>query len=366
MSFSALSKILRSRPAGRELSAGFGGISGFSSTVPTAEVMLSSLILTRARIQSGTMSRRQLCDEFGWTSSKLHRARQSGVLVDMAHGVYRVASHPDDFAARCWAAHHFGAGVGFLSGQSAARRYGLRKMNTPRVEYTVPPGFRRAAPKWMKLRVTEWYSAEQDRHARDGVWTAVPNRMMFSLGGTFNQFRFNRAADDAWNLRLIEPAGLRRYLERHRCQGKTGVHRIETWLDRADEQGAPSQSYLERDLIDAVELLGLPALQRQHPLTLSDGRVIRLDAAWPDLRFALEPGASWWHPPGADHARDQACLELGWAVMRIDEHMLVDPRQCARSVVSAYRARQRSIRVDPWPKSCAGFPPGGKPAQDLG
>ncbi len=312
------------------------------------------------------MSRRQLCDEFGWTSSKLHRARQTGVLVDMAHGVYRVASHSDDFATRCWGAHHVGGGVGFLSGQSAARRYGLRKMNTQRVEYTVPPWFRRAAPKWMKLRVTEWYSAEQDRHARDGVWTAVPNRMMFSLGAKFNQFRFDRAADDAWNLRLIDPAGMRQYLERHRCKGKTGVHRIETWLDRADEQAAPSQSYLERDLIHAVESLGLPTLQRQYPLSLSDGHVIRLDAAWPDLRFALEPGASWWHQPGADHARDQACLELGWVVMRIDEEMLADPRQCAGSIARAYRARQRSISAEPGPKSCAGFPPGGKPAQDFG
>ncbi len=290
------------------------------------------------------MSRVQLRDEFGWSSSKLHRVRRSGLFVDMAPGVYRIVSHNDGFSARCWAAHHFGNGVGFLSGQSAARRYGLRKMRTPRIEYTVPPSFRRMAPDWMKLRVTDWYHEAEDRHDRRGVWMAAPNRMMFSLGATFNQFRFDRAADDAWNLGLIDPGELRAYLERHRCKGKTGVLRIETWLDRADAQRAPSHSYLERDLIHAVESLGLPPLQRQYPLVLSNGETIRLDAAWPHLRFALEPGASWWHQPGADHARDQGCLELGWMVMRIDEHMLVDPMQCARSVASAYRVRLRSVK----------------------
>ena len=216
-------------------------------------------------------------------------------------------------------------------------------MMSRRIEYTVPPSFRRAAPDWMKLRVTEWYSAERDRHDRTGVWTAVPNRMMFSLAGTFNQFRFDRAADDAWNLRLIHPADLADYLEQHRCKGKTGVLRIETWLERASHQGAPSQSYLERDLIDAIEARGLPTLQRQHPLHLQNGEVIRLDAAWPELQLALEPGASWWHPAEADHARDQACHELGWVIMRFDEHLLADLARSVQSVVNSYRARWNSL-----------------------
>jgi len=306
--------------------------------------MLTTPILERAGAQGGTLSRPQLCNEFGWSSSMLYRARRLGLLVDMAHGVYRIASYSDGFATRCWAAHHFGAGVGFLSGQSAARRYGLRKMTSPLIEYTAPPCFRRAAPEWMKLRVTDWYSAADDRHHLRGVWTAMPNRMMFSLAGTFNQYRFDRAADDAWNLRLIDPVGLADYLEQHRCKGKTGVLRIETWLERAHQQGAPSQSYLERDLIDAVEARGVPVLQRQYPLRLLDGSVIRLDAAWPELRLALEPGASWWHRPGHDHARDQACHELGWMIMRFDEHMLTDLPRCAQSVVSAYTDRRSSLR----------------------
>lgn len=342
-----LTQLLRFRPAWRERAAEEAAISRLAPGEPAVEVMLSTHVLRRAADQGGTLSRPQLRSGFGWSSSKLHRARERGLLIDMAPGVYLLASHTESFVARCWAAHHFGAGIGFISGQSAARWYGLRKMNATHIEYTVPPSFRRVAPDWMNLRVTGWYRQAEDRHIRGGVWMATPNRMAFSLGGTFNQFRFDRAADDAWNLGLIEPNELRTYLERHRCKGKTGVLRIETWLDRADAQRAPSHSYLERDLIHAVESLGLPALQRQWPLVLSDGQTIRLDAAWPHLRFALEPGASWWHQPGADHARDQGCLELGWMVMRIDDHMLSDPMECARSVATAYRARLRSVKFSP-------------------
>ena len=63
---------------------------------------------------------------------------------------------------------------------------------------------------------------------------ATPMRMLFGLADAFNQFRFERAAEDAWHRGLITPSEAAEYLERHRCRGKDGVSTIERWLERTE------------------------------------------------------------------------------------------------------------------------------------
>ena len=47
----------------------------------------------------------------------------------------------------------------------------------------------------------------------------------------------------------------------------------------------------------------LPAPVRQHPIRLGDGRSIRLDAAWPELRVAVELDGAAFH--GSRQARER-------------------------------------------------------------
>jgi hypothetical protein len=76
-------------------------------------------------------------------------------------------------------------------------------------------------------------------------------------GCTFNQHRFERAAEDAWNLGLIDPPRQPTTSKLHRCRGKDGVARLETWLDGARPgAGDPEQS--RTPLIEALEQIGLP------------------------------------------------------------------------------------------------------------
>jgi very-short-patch-repair endonuclease len=175
--------------------------------------------------------------------------------------------------------------------------------------------------------------------------------MLWALAAAFNQYRFERAAEDAWHRQLITPTAAAAYLEAHRCRGKDGVKRLETWLDSALGRNRASQSDLERTLLEAIDRCGLPEPIRQHPLTLPGGETIHFDIAWPDIRLAVEPGDSWWHGGDLgqrrDQARDRTCLEAGWQVVRFDESMRANPDAAAAQVRRIHRRRSTEPALRP-------------------
>ncbi len=258
------------------------------------------------------------------------------MLVDVATTVVRLASSPETFRQRCMTLQLQGESAGFIGGFTAARILGLRAMPDSPVDYTAPRSFRRTLPAWADLHITRWFDTTDRQVLPDGLLIATPMRMLWGLAAGFNQFRFERAAEDAWNLGLIDPPGAAEYLEAHRCRGKDGVMRLETWLDRALGRSRATQSNLERRLIEALEAAGLPSPERQYPLTLANGEVIHLDIAWPDVKLAVEPGDAWFHSGSLavrrDQARDRACVELGWNVIRFDESIRSDLASAARQI----------------------------------
>jgi very-short-patch-repair endonuclease len=308
---------------------------------------------TAAR-QFGTITRRQLRDH-GTSSSSITRATARGHLVALLPGVFRFASSPESFLMRAMAVQHATAPSGYLNGWTAARLVGLRKMPDSPIHVTVPTGINRSLAPWVDCHRSRWYT-DDDRIVRsDGLIVATPMRMLFALAAAFNQYRFERAAEDAWHLGLITPAQAADYLEAHRCRGKDGVATMERWLERALERTRPTQSDLERILIEALERRALPQPQRQYPIELASGATIHVDIAWPDVRLAVEPGGVWWH--GGDHGqrkdqdRDRACSEVGWLTVRFDDAMRDDPERAADQVERIYRRRARDLRIVRTPSS---------------
>lgn len=233
--------------------------------------------------------------------------------------------------------------VGFLSSWTACRLAGLRKMPATTIHYTVPPTFRRRAPDGVHLDRSFWFHPSRDRvHRDDGLIVATPARMLWGYAADRPR-RFATAAEDAWHRGLCTPSELAEYLEEHRCRGKAGVAAIESWLTEAAHIERPAQSGLEQSVLDAIEDVGLPTPVRQHRLVLASSEVIHLDLAWPEIRLAVEPGASWFHGGDAgqhrDHQRDLACAEKGWQIIRLDERFRSDLAGAARSIARAYRCR---------------------------
>ena len=240
------------------------------------------------------------------------------------------------------------SGVGFLSSWTAARIRGMRRMPTDPIHFTVPNAFARRTPPWIHLDRSSWYHADRDRELLStGLVTATPLRMMFGLAHDLTPRRFAQAAEDAWHLDFTNPTDMAEYLDTHRCRGKNGVRTMESWLLRVEGRNRPTQSQLERDGIDALERVGLPEPALQHPLRLASGETIHLDIAWPLIRLAVEPGASWYHGGDAtqarDYDRDLACNEVGWMIIRLDETFRLDPAGAAQRVARAHRMRCREL-----------------------
>jgi very-short-patch-repair endonuclease len=312
--------------------------------------MIDGELLDLFARQYGVAGVHQLAER-GISRSAVHRARRRGIIDDVTTGVVRVRSTPLSLRGRAMAVQLRSGRNGMISGWTAGSLVGLRSMPTRSIHVTVPPAFRRAMPDWADVHRSAWGDAGS--HDHHGFRLASPMRMLFGLAAAFNQHRFERAAEDAWHLELITPDEAARYLELHRCRGKDGVVRIERWLEHSCGRARPTQSNLERVLLDALEQTGLPRAQRQHPLTLATGETIHLDIAWPDIRLAVEPGSSWFHGGDLgqrrDQARDRACGEVGWLIVRFDDELRDHPHLAARQVARIYA--RRSIDVGNLPGS---------------
>lgn len=123
---------------------------------------------------------------------------------------------------------------------------------------------------------------------------------------------------------------------------------MERWLEGSLDRNRPTQSDLERVLLEALEQRSLPVPERQFPLVLESGEEIHLDIAWPHIRLGVEPGGSWWHGGDEgqrkDQARDRACSELGWTIIRFDETLRDNPGRAADQIERIHRRRTDDLR----------------------
>jgi hypothetical protein len=282
------------------------------------------------------------------TPDALKHARRIGAVTSPVHGVVTVPGVQLTVEGRALLAQFAAGREAFVSGPTAGALHGLRSMPTAVVEVTV---LRRhvVLPSHCHLVQTHWIVEERDVCVRDdGIRVASPLRMLFGLAGQFNQFRFERAAEDAWHKGLVSPEDAWEYLELIRRSGRGGVKRLADWLEKATLRDRPAQSGLELDLLALIEAAGLPDPARQHPLRLPSGETIHLDIAWPRIRLAVEPGHSWWHGGDLgqrrDQARDRACSAVGWMVVRLDEQAAKDRAAVIHELRAVHRARSQELQ----------------------
>lgn len=291
---------------------------------------------------------RQLC-EIGVGRNSTATAVRRGALIRVLRGVVGIPDHWDTFEGRCMAAQLAGGDGAYISGTTAARLYGLRRMPEHPIRVSVNISHPVRVPAWATLFRTSWADDEPRPDRSDLLRLSSPRRMLFDLAATLSETRFARAAEDAWHLGLVSPEEADEYLQRVRRGGRTGVANLEQWLESLDATGQtrPAESGLEQLLADLARRAGLPPPVQQHRLRLADGRTIHLDLAWPAVRFAIEPGHSWWHGGDlrqrVDQERDRACTAVGWQVVRYDESVWERIDATVAEISRMYRARARDV-----------------------
>ena len=88
----------------------------------------------------------------------------------------------------------------------------------------------------------------------------------------------------------------------------------------------------------------MPPFVQQHRVGPADGRSVFLDAAWPELRVAVELDGAAFHGSRdqreRDLRRDTALAALGWVVLRFSYRRLTtDPAGCRREIEAVLRRR---------------------------
>ncbi|MBO0865107.1 MAG: hypothetical protein J2P16_08565 [Mycobacterium sp.] len=101
----------------------------------------------------------------------------------------------------------------------------------------------------------------------------------------------------------------------------------------APEAESPMESEARLVMIDG----GLPTPVLQHEVVDANGRIWRLDFAWPEYRVAAEyDGVDWHSGPDAffrDRRRSAALQELGWVtVTLVAEDVRYRPRELVRRI----------------------------------
>lgn len=284
----------------------------------------------------------------GVSPRAIARAQERGAWLRISPGLYRLAGQAMNFETRAMAALLHCGPATFLDGTTAGAVHGLRAMPRSLIQATQVGRITRAMPSWIRVSSAARV-LDGDVVDRGPFRLAHPLRMLLKLAGQFNLHRFERAAEDAWHRGLVSPSEMAAYLEMVRRPGLQGVALLDTWLAKALPRPRPSQSGLEMDTLTAVRLVGLPEPVRQHPLVLQNGELIHLDIAWPDVTLAVEPGHSWWHGGdlrmSADYARDLACGEVGWHVVRFDQAMQADLVKAGQSIRNTYEARRATFQA---------------------
>jgi very-short-patch-repair endonuclease len=272
------------------------------------------------------------------------RARQAGELVTVMGGVVRLAGSPETLESRAMSLLLKVDGRGMVADATAGRLWGIPKLPRTRLTIMVPYGCRPAVPEWARVIRSRWID-DYPVLRSDGLVATSPERTLFELGARFGAERFEHAAENLWNRQLITPDSARLYLNAIRGKGRTGVSRLEAWLDQVQTRPRrASQSSLEVGLAQALEQLGLPRPERQFALVVDGGRaVIHLDLAWPERRLGVEPGHAVFHAGRdamrRDYERDRWCDEQGWRVIRFDDLELRDLHRCARQVARIFTRR---------------------------
>jgi hypothetical protein len=269
-----------------------------------------------------------------------HRVR-AGRWHRLRPGVYRIAgSDPTAAQALLAACLHQGPSA-VASHRSAAWLWGLDGFDDPpsRPEVTVVGDATRRDVRTLLHRTTVWALA--DRSSCGVTPVTSPTRTLVDLGAVVPQHRVEAARDSAHRLGLVSLERERRQLERLASLPGAGVLRRLV----ADDRGRPpAQSVLERTVLRRLRALGVPEPVRQHEIRVGR-RPIRFDAAWPDLRVAIEAHGHRHHSGrrhwSDDVARLNAAGQRGWLVIVATQEGLADGgRRLAAEVAGALHSRR--------------------------
>lgn len=294
----------------------------------------------------GVVTRVELLGD-GHSHREIERAVALGALVRVHNGVYRVATSPDTFEARCAAACAADPEV-VVTGPAASRLWAFHHVWQPDQPIALVAHHRTPLARGVVLRRTNLLD-DTDRVRRDdGIVVASPPRAWFDCARDVDDERFERLTEWVLDHHSTLPT-LWAMARRLQAKGRPGLARVKRVMSRRADWQKPTGSGLELRVLKALEARGV-VLIRQFPLLLGDGVVIHPDGADPAIKWALEIDHVTWHggrlDAQYDKTRDRAARLAGWQIERVTDQELADDFNAViDQLVALHRHRRAAFRA---------------------
>jgi len=245
--------------------------------------VMDTLLAQLASAQYGLVTRSQLLAA-GFTDKMIETRLARGWLEVVHPGVYRVAGAP-----RSWHQDMLGAlfhvgDAAVASHRAAARLWGLDGPFDGLVELSASLLSGARPHGALAHRSTDLIPPYTT--IRFGIPVTKPARTLLDLGAVVPRHVLDRAVDDALAKKLVSYEGLLVILDDLGRRGRRGTASLRASV--AERDGVP-ESVLEAALQRLISRSQLPTPEYQYVIRDDAGRfVARVDAAYPDLRIAIE------------------------------------------------------------------------------
>ena len=282
----------------------------------------------------------------GVTLHELDTHRRRGTFVRIHTGVFRVATAPDTFEARCHAACLADAEL-VLCGPSAARWWKFKHTGTPDLVHAIVAHDRTPVSTGVVLRRSNELPATDVVEMSPGIRVTSPARTWFDRARDMNDHYFEALTEHVLRQHCTMPT-LWATVRRLGVQGRPGAARVRRVVSLRPTWQRPADSTLEFEVIKAFRQRGV-LFVGQQTLQLRNGRRIHLDAADPEIKFGIEVDHFEWHQGRAaaerDDDRNRAAEKIGWRVLRITDHVWrTDRSTILDDIIEIYVARGGRLR----------------------
>ncbi len=179
----------------------------------------------------------------------------------------------------------------------------------------------------------------RDRCTHNAIPSTTIPRLILDIAETGTHDELERVLNEAhfaFDVQMRAVAGAA-----HCAPGRHGLKPVAALLARYDDGTNWTRTELERTLTRLVATTGLPKPRMNHPF----GRFV-IDAAWPDVKLAIEVDGRGAHSTPRNFERDRVkqntLMLAGWLVLRFTYRQIVNhPDRVVAEIVAAYGARSR-------------------------
>jgi len=229
-------------------------------------------------------------------------------------GIYRIAGAPESWRAQllaaCWAAHSLAA----ASHRSAAELWDLPGRTTDHLE-VICRRKRRALVGGLVVHESKLLRSE-DLEEVDGIPVTTVEQTLLGLAAVVSSTVVEMAIDRALHRKLTTRERLDEFVNVKGARGRNGIGVLRGLVRQLDPLAGVPESAMETRLKQLLRRHGLPAPVFQYVVRHHGQFVARVDAAYPELRVAIEYD-SYEHHVGRlaivrDNDRRNVLRDIDW------------------------------------------------------